>query len=247
MSKWNFRHIFGTDTEKDRHYNTPRVWYAQRYLNPEDKQEPESMELPFIRKANRKISVEDVQYILKSHFNETEYDPLGTGTEAQKTTYRAISLSRTANAHIVQIRNNVPEAVRGVQWLGFGVPAFNPYVPFFANANDTDISYREVPEKMDLTSAYWLNEALAMVVESHYKEFKQEDIDYQKALSQWARTKIAEVDEVIAEEANPVEFLTAQNHEIAKYYNKTTHDFLMQLMTEGTEFSKLTFKMDKNL
>lgn len=26
---FNFRHIFGTDTKKDHHYNTPRVWFAQ--------------------------------------------------------------------------------------------------------------------------------------------------------------------------------------------------------------------------
>ncbi|MGR3741308.1 C69 family dipeptidase [Companilactobacillus sp. DQM5] len=246
-TEWNFRKIFGTDTQKDRHYNTPRVWYAQKYLNPEVKQNPESSELPFIRKANRKISIEDVQYILKSHFNETEFDPLGNGTEEQKTTYRSISLSRTANSHIIQIRNSVPESVRGVQWLGFGVPTFCPHVPFFANVTDTDDSYKNVPNKMKLTSAYWLNEALSMIVESHYKEFKQDDIDYQKALSQWARTKIDAVDNEISNKKDPVKYLTEKNHEIASHYNKITTNFLADLVTRGTEFSKLTFKMDKNL
>ena len=32
--QWNFRHIFGTNTKLDHHYNTPRVWFAQRYLSP---------------------------------------------------------------------------------------------------------------------------------------------------------------------------------------------------------------------
>lgn len=26
--RWNFRHIFGTNTKQDHHYNTPRVWFA---------------------------------------------------------------------------------------------------------------------------------------------------------------------------------------------------------------------------
>ncbi|MFY3752449.1 C69 family dipeptidase [Lacticaseibacillus paracasei] len=247
--RWNFRHIFGTDTEKDHHYNTPRVWFAQRYLNPEIEQDPESAELPFIRKANRKISVEDIQYIMKSHFNETKFDPLGHGNEHDRKTYRAISLSRTANSHILQMRDANQNGAAGVQWVGFGIPAFCPHVPFFTNAIDTDKSYSEFPKKMDLSSAYWLYEALAMVVESHYAEFIEDDLAYQKDLNEWARRKIAEVDQAAAGMSGDdlTTYLTEQNHAIAKHYNDTTRDFLFKLITMGTNLSKLTFKMDPNL
>ncbi|MFC6170963.1 C69 family dipeptidase [Loigolactobacillus jiayinensis] len=246
---WNFRHIFGTDTEKDHHYNTPRVWFAQRYLDPEIEQDPESPELPFIRKASRKISVEDIQYILKSHYNETKYDPLGHGNEHDKKTYRAISLSRTANSHILQMRDNQTNGAAGVEWIGFGVPSFCPHVPFFTNATDTDASYRELPKEMSLDSAYWLYEALAMVVEAHYAEFIQADLDYQKELSQWARTKIRAVDEhaKTLTGADLTAYLTEQNHAIATHYNQATKKLLADLTTQGTELSQLTFKMDPNL
>lgn len=247
--RWNFRHIFGTDTEKDHHYNTPRVWFAQRYLNPEIEQDPESPDLPFIRKASRKISVEDIQYILKSHYNETKYDPLGSGSEHDRKTYRVISLSRTANSHILQMRNSHENEAAGVQWIGFGVPSFCPHVPFFTNANDTDVSYRELPEEMSLDSAYWLYETLAMVVESHYAEFIQDDLDYQKELSQWARTKIEEVDQVAKKMSGKelTKYLTEQNHLIVQHYNKETKKLLAKLTKQGAELSKLTFKMDPNL
>lgn len=93
--QWNFRHIFGTNTKLDHHYNTPRVWFAQRYLSPvaAADQTPESPDMPFIRKPERKIAVEDIQYLLKSHFNETKYDPLGDGSEHDKKVYRPIALS----------------------------------------------------------------------------------------------------------------------------------------------------------
>ena len=120
-------------------------------------------------------------------------------------------------------------------------------MPFFTNANDTDVSYRELPEKMQLNNAYWLNEALAMVVESHYGAFKQADIDYQKALSEWARTRIAQVDKAVSNQADALDYLTQQNHDIATHYNQKTTDLLAQLVTEGTQLSKLTFVMDKNL
>ncbi|ATO44575.1 C69 family dipeptidase [Loigolactobacillus coryniformis] len=247
--RWNFRHIFGTNTEKDHHYNTPRVWFTQRYLNPEIEQDPESPELPFIRKASRKISVEDIQYILKSHYNETKYDPLGHGSEHDKKTYRAISLSRTANSHILQMRDSKTNGAAGVQWISFGVPSFCPHVPFFTNANDTDESYRNLPKTMSLDSAYWLYEALAMVVEAHYAEFIQADLDYQKELAQWARIKIREVDQRAQNLAGAdlTNYLTKQNHEIATHYNQATKKLLADLTMQGAELSKLTFKMDPNL
>lgn len=56
LEGWNFRHIFGTFTEQDRHYNTSRVWYGQKILNPSIDQDPEDPDLPFIRRAEKKIS-----------------------------------------------------------------------------------------------------------------------------------------------------------------------------------------------
>lgn len=249
--QWNFRHIFGTNTKKDHHYNTPRVWFAQRYLNPvaAANQTPESADMPFIRKPERKIAVEDIQYILKSHYNETKYDPLGDSDEHDRKTYRAISLSRTAQSHILQMRNDVDPKHAAIQWIELGVPSFNAYVPFFTNADDTDVSYRELPAKMDLKSAFWLNEALAMVVESHYNDFAEKDLDFQKELGEWARRKIHEVDEHVKslEGKELTTYLTSQNHEIANHFNTRAKELLFDLMTQGTELSALTFKMDPNL
>lgn len=249
--QWNFRHIFGTNTQKDHHYNTPRVWFAQRYLNPiaSANQTPESPDMPFIRKPERKISLEDIQYLLKSHYNETKYDPLGDGNDHDRHVYRAISLSRTAQSHILQMRNNVDAKHAAIQWVEFGVPSFCAYVPFFANADDTDYSYRHFPKKMNLKSAYWLNEALAMVVESHYTDFMQADLDYQDDLNEWAQRRIAQVDNHAKNLTGTklTTYLTGQNHKIARHYNKKAKKLLFKLITEGTELSALTFKMDPNL
>ena len=243
--KFNFRHIFGTNTKSDHHYNTPRVWYAQKYLNPSIEQNPESSELPFLRKAERKISVEDIQYILKSHYNETQFDPLGNGSDDDKRRYRAISLSRTANSHILQLK---PDKL-SVEWKCYGIPSFTTFVPFFTDANETDESYSTISNSMNLKDAYWIYEALSMVVESHYNEFIEEDLDYQKELSQWSRQKIQSVENDAASlfGTELTEYLTQQNHEIVTYFNDKAKELLAKLVTEGTELSGLTFKMDPNL
>jgi len=92
-------------------------------------------------------------------------------------------------------------------------------------------------------------ETLAMVVESHYKEFVAPNLDYQKALSEWARRKIAAVDEKAVTMTGDAltDYLTEQNHEIVKHYNDATKEHIADLITQGTELSKLTFKMDPNL
>lgn len=248
-NRWSYRRIFGTDTLKDRHYNTPRVWYGQKILNPNDEQDPESSDLPFMRKAEKKISVEDIQYILKSHFNETKYDPLGSGSEHDKKLYRAISLSRTANSHILQMRDPEEFNNAGIEWKCFGIPSFCPFVPFFTNANDTDPSFSNMSKELNLKDAFWLYETLATVVESHYKEYLQPNLDYQEELSQWAREKIEFVDNELKNlpADQVVDYLTKQNHEIAQYFNDKTKKHLADLILKGADLSKLTFEMDPNL
>ena len=244
---FNFRHIFGTDTKQDRHYNTPRVWYGQKMLNPSTEQDPESSDLPFLRKPEKKISVEDIQAVLASHYDETEFDPMSTGKNSKK--YRAISLSRTANSHILQLPKTSKTNVGGIEWKALGIPSFSPYVPFFTNVNDIDKTYSYVPEKLDMKSAYWMYETLAMIVESHYTEFVEPNLDYQKKLSQWARRKISEVETAASAKSGEelTSFLTEQNHLIAEHFNEATKEHIADLITKGTELSKLTFKMDPNL
>ena len=91
--------------EKDRHYNTPRVWYGHKLLNPEIEADPESAELPFIMRTDHLITREDIAQILGSHYNETPFDPYGHGDDADRFRYRPIGLNRTQNSHILQLRS----------------------------------------------------------------------------------------------------------------------------------------------
>ena len=247
---FNFRHIFGTSTEKDRVYNTPRAWFAQKYLNPEIEQTPASDNIPFIRKANRLISVEDVQYILSSHYNETAYDPIGiSGSEYEKKRFRAISLSRTAESHILQLRPDVPEGIAAVQWLAFGTTAFTPYVPFFTNVNDTPKIYKRKTATISLDNAYWLFKILGLLTESHYSAFREANTTYLREMQTYGLKRVYEITEkgkaLTGERLT--EFLTAENEKTAGYVIKKTKDLIAQLMLESFQYSRLSFTMDKNL
>lgn len=246
---FNFRKIFGTDNEKDRHYNTPRVWYGQKCFTPDVLQDPQSSDLPFICKANRLLSVEDLEYVLASHYNETKYDPLGHGSDEDKLKFRPISLNRTQNSHVLQIRNDVPEEVSALMWICFGIPSFTPYVPFFTNAEDTDDSYSNTPLEYDINSAYWMYRTLSMLTESHYSKFVQECRDY---LTQAREQQHRLVEETIQDARNYsgaelTAFLTKRNHEMVADMKARTMSQIGNFITEGLTLSKLTFNMDINL
>ncbi len=120
---FNFRKIFGTADLSDTVYNTPRVWYGLKMFSPELNFEPTSQEMPFINQANRKLSLFDVEDFLSSHYQGTPFDPIGEGSEHDKHLYRPISLAKTQEAHILQIRPNMPTPAAGIQWLAMGVAA----------------------------------------------------------------------------------------------------------------------------
>lgn len=249
--QWNVRHIFGTSNEKDRHYNTPRVWFGQKYLNPEIEQDPESSNLPFLRHANRLISLEDIEYIEGSHYNETRFDPLGSGEKVDKLRYRPISLNRTQQSHVLQIRNNVPDDLSTIMWISIGVPSFTPFIPFYGNSTDTDKTFNNTSLKFNINDAYWMYRTVAMLVESHYSKFVQMDLDYLSESYEELNRMIKKIDLEVKSKSlsgsQLTEFLTESNHKIVDHMRSKTMNLIGNLITNGLELSKLTFNMDKNL
>ena len=82
---FNPREAFGSHSDSDHVYNTPRAWYMQRCLNPSDVWDgpdadytPESDDIPWSRVPERKVTIEDIKYVLSSHYQGTEYDCYGS-------------------------------------------------------------------------------------------------------------------------------------------------------------------------
>lgn len=246
---WNFRHIFGTSNLKDRHYNTPRQWYGQKMFNPELDQDPEDTELPFIMRTDHKFSVDDIEEFLGSHYNETEFDPFGHGSEADKHRYRPIGLNRTQNAHVLQIRNDVPAEYAALMWICIGTPTFTPFIPFFTNMNDTEETFKNLTSEFDMSKAYWMYKALAVQVESKYTDYIQDDIDYLISCRQILRAAVEETDKQAANLSGEelTEFLTKRNQELVQEMRTKALKLIDSLYLKGMSLSKLTFNMDANL
>lgn len=126
-SHFDARAAFGSHSDSDHIYNTPRAWFMERYFNPKTKKwdgpdadyRPESDDIPWSMVPEKKITVEDVKYALSSHFQGTPYDPYAkSGDGLQKGKYRAIGINRNDFLALIQMRP-VPRqtARRSSGWL----------------------------------------------------------------------------------------------------------------------------------
>ncbi|GBG97389.1 C69 family dipeptidase [Lactococcus termiticola] len=234
---YNLRHIFGSSSIKDTVYNNPRTWYGQKLLGHVT-EDPQDHDLPFIVKASQKISVEDVKVLLSSHFENTKYDPYGTtNTEEESKLFRPIGINRNHSVHILQVRNNVPEALAGVQWLAFGANTFNHVVPFYTNVEDTPASYRDATGNYDPTNMYWLSATTAVLGDSNYNLFVDLRDMYALETGGKLRAIQAETDKIATRAAE----LQEANEKMAELAFEAQRELLGRLVILGSANMKLRF------
>ncbi|MCM6844764.1 C69 family dipeptidase [Latilactobacillus curvatus] len=241
---YNLRHIFGSASIKDTVYNNPRTWYGQQYFNPEIKQDPMDQDLPFICHANCKISIEDVKFVLSAHFENTEYDPYGSGPEDVRTRFRPIGINRNHNVHILQVRNNVPAEIAGIQWLAYGANTFNTVVPFYTNINDTPESYKNATGTFDLNNMYWLSCTTALLGDTDYDFYVDMRNTFELEAMSAYHVIQNETDKAFADQKDAAAFLEAANNKLASESLKRQTALLGQMVISGSEHMKLRYNLN---
>lgn len=205
-TRFNPRKAFGTATPKDHIYNTPRAWYMQRRLNPSEdwdspaaRYTPESDDIPWCRVPEDKVSLEDVDFLLSSHFEGTPYDPYGTtGTAESRHRYRPIGVNRTGHMVAIQVRPYVPAANRTVMWVSFGSGPFTAAAPFYANVNDTPAYLRDTTPEVSTGNLYWTNRLIAVVADAHWYETNRFIEGYAEGVRAFGHRLIERTDEQLA-------------------------------------------------
>lgn len=240
---YNLRHIFGSATVKDNQYNNPRAWYIQRFFTPEVEQSPFDQNLPFICKANRLISIEDVKWALSSHYEETVYDCYGDGTDAQKRQLRPVGINRNQEVHILQLRNDVAKEIAGIHWLAFGPNTFNTVVPFYTNVTDTPTFYKEVSEEFGLDNMYWLSGLIAVLGDTNYNLYSDVRDDYVQASVAAFRQIQRQSDQAASSQTDLSHYLASVNEEYAKVAKEMTTKLLGQMVMLGAPQMKLRFNL----
>ncbi|WP_314005538.1 C69 family dipeptidase [Gemella morbillorum] len=236
---FNPRHAFGSRSDADHTYNTPRAWILQRYFNPTSNTydginadyRPDSDNLPWARIPEKKITVEDIKYALSHHYQGTEYDSYSKDIHSvKKGTLRPIGINRTNFLGLVQIRPYMPDELKCLQWLAIGSCVFNAIVPFYTNINRTPDYLANTTNQVTTENFYWTNRLIAALCDAHFADTASHIERYQLKVQSQSTALINKYDEkFIAEKIsknNAKDFLEKANDNIADELKVQTDDLL---------------------
>lgn len=242
---YNLRHIFGSSTIKDAHYNNPRAWYVHNYFNPGSVSDPADQEQPFITYANRLITIEDISFLEASHYQDTPYDRYGDmGTLEEKKRFRPIGINRNFETHILQVRNDVPASLAGAQWLAFASNTFNVFVPFYTNVNQTPQRFK-TGAKFDLNQIFWLNKVISQLGDTNFKVYGElENAFEQKTLGQLHKLQ-HETDQAAKNLTGEAltKCLEQANEQMSELTYANTVELLATMVNEGHNLMNLKFDL----
>lgn len=238
------RLAFGSHTDADHCYNTPRAWYMLRYFNPHTVQwdgpdaeyTPLSDDLPWSMVPERKITVEDAKYILSSHYQGTPYDPYGRfGDLSEKGAYRPIGVNRTSFLSLHQIRNDVASPVAAVEWIAFGCNSFNAFVPFYTNVHSMPAYIAGTTNRVTSENFYWASRLIGCIADAHFSMCEPDIERYQMAVVSRAYAIMHRTEASVA--ANPSqteELMASANEEIADMAKAETDKCLANVLYTGS-------------
>ncbi len=204
---FNPREAFGSHSDSDHVYNTPRAWYMQRFLNPYDEvwdgpdadHKPTSDDIPWARQPERKVTIEDIKYVLSSHYQGTPFDPYGQlGDERTRHMYRTIGINRQSQLAVMQIRPYRPQASRAIQWMAYGSNPFNTLVPFFPNVDTTPAYLEDTTTRVTSENFYWANRIIAALCDGAFRSTSNAVERYQEKTGAMGHRLVAATDEQIA-------------------------------------------------
>ena len=239
---FNPRYAFGSQKDKDRHYNTPRAWAIQHFLNPEIEQDPLSFEIPWCQKPYRKVTIEDVKYVLSNHYQDTIYDPYGPeGDQVSQRTFRTIGINRTSQTAILQLRPNKPQETTGIQWISYGSMPYNTAVPFFTQVDTTPDYFANTTAKVTTDSFYWANRIIAGLADPHYAHHVGDLDDYQETTMAWGHARINKVDRALAA-GETVDF-EAENQAMSDQIQEATDQLLDKILLDASNLMTNHFSL----
>ena len=251
-NEFNPREAFGSASDSDHVYNTPRAWAIQRFLNPYSNSwdgpdadfRPEDDDIPWCRVPERKVTIEDIKYALSLHYQGTPYDPYGVkGDEHTRGIYRPIGINRNSQLAVLQLRPYGAKATRPLVWVAFGSNPFNALVPFYSSVTKTPAYLDNTTAQVTTESFYWANRIIAGLADPHFGACAPHIERYQMAVGAKARAIIAATDRELAAsaDADATEKLEAANQAIADTLRTETDKVLDHVLFESSMLMKNGF------
>lgn len=206
------RAAFGSHDDADHVYNTPRAWYMLRYFNPTDyiwdgpdaDYKPDSNDLPWCMVPEKKITPEDVKYVLSSHFQGTPFDPYKSyGDKSMAGAFRSIGINRNDFMGFIQIRPYMPRGSRAVEWIAYASNAFNVMLPIYPQVDTLPDFLTSTTDQVSTDSFYWTSRLIAALSDACFRKNQNHIERYQLSVQSKATHILNITDDQLSGETDP--------------------------------------------
>lgn len=172
-----------------------RVWaYFNKFKSGMDEYPPwidraEGEPMPLWVKPDSLLTVTDMQWMMRDHFEGTPYDMTGdigagpykvpyrwrpmtfTVDSVEYTHERAIATQQTGFSFVAQMRSDLPPYLRGLLWFGTDDTNTNVYLPVFCSVKraPAQLAQGDV-NTIDWNSNFWVNNYVANQAYNRYSQ-----------------------------------------------------------------------------
>lgn len=186
-----------------------RVWaYFNRFADGMDSYLPWVTEMkgepmPLYVKSNRKLSVRDMQHMMRDHYDGTpmdmrrepgggdwdspvRYAPLIWSQDSVEYFHeRPIATQQTGFSLVAQLRSWLPDAIGGILWFGVDDSSLSVYNPMYCCLTTVPECFRQGNGDLytlSWTSAFWVNNWVANQVYTRYSQMYPDLLAVQRTI-----------------------------------------------------------------
>ncbi len=150
---FDFHEAYSRDEKLDTTYNYPRIWGLQGLFSPALKNDVAKNTFPVYAEAAHKITITDLRKAFRFHYDETDHDPyLHTNPHE---IYRPVSIFRTTQTHLLQVRPELPKEIGCISYVADGMADLGVFLPLYQGVTSYPKAYCIGENKSSNDSAYW--------------------------------------------------------------------------------------------
>ena len=166
---FDFHEAYARDIKLDTTYNYPRVWGLQQFFSPEIKNDVTKNTFPVFAKAAHKVTLTELRTAFRFHYDNTEHDPYLNSNP--KEPYRPVSIVRTTQTRLLQVRPELPQAIGCVNYVAMGMPDLGVFLPLYQDITSYPEAYTKGNGESSDDSAYWKFRKIMVLGMTNYNKY----------------------------------------------------------------------------
>ncbi|BBA29367.1 C69 family dipeptidase [Prevotella melaninogenica] len=166
---FDFHEAYARDIKLDTTYNYPRVWGLQQLFSPEIKNDVAKNTFPIFAKAAHKVTLTELRTAFRFHYDNTEHDPYLNSNP--KEPYRPVSIFRTTQTHLLQVRPELPQAIGCINYVAMGMADLGVFLPLYQGITSYPEAYTKGNGESSDDSAYWKFRKIMVLGMTNYNKY----------------------------------------------------------------------------